>query len=218
MNFQIKEYPSLQYGSVYCIGRNYVKHINEMKSKQTEDPVVFLKPRSSLIFNGDTIHLASQSNSVHHEVELVLLIGKTTNKCSVDNALHCLKAFAVGIDVTARDLQSEAKKNALPWTLSKGFNTFAPVGNFVDYSDNTDMNHLDIQISVNDKMRQSGNTSNMLFTPAQIISYLSFQFTLTPGDLIFTGTPEGVSSISDGDIIHASIGNQLSTLEVYVRS
>lgn len=218
MSFEIKEYPHLQFGSIYCIGRNYANHIEEMKSEQTEDPVVFLKPRSSLIFNGDTILLPKQSLNVHHEVELVLLIGSQIKNVPLEDSLQYILAIAVGIDVTARDIQSEAKKKGLPWTLAKGFDRFAPVGNFFDFSPDIDIQNLDIQVSVNNEIRQKGSTSNMLFSAAEIISYLSHQFTLCPGDLIFTGTPEGVSPITDGDTVEASIGNQLSTLKVHVRS
>lgn len=218
MNYQIKKYPHLEFGSIYCIGRNYAKHIEEMKSKKTDDPVVFLKPRSSLIFNDQFIQLPVQSANVHHEVELVLLIGQETMNCSVDDSLNTIQAIAVGIDVTARDIQTTAKKNGLPWTLSKGFNTFAPVGNFIEFDSTIDLQNLDIQVKVNGEIRQKDNTCNMLFSVAEIISYLSHQFRLTPGDLIFTGTPEGVSPIVDGDIIEASIRNQSSMLKVYVRS
>ncbi|MDR9365237.1 MAG: fumarylacetoacetate hydrolase family protein [Balneolaceae bacterium] len=218
MDYTINEYPHLQFGSIYCIGRNYAKHIEEMKSKRTDDPVVFLKPRSSLVFNDQTIHLPQQSSTVHHEVELVLLIGRAVKNCSVKEALQTVQAVAVGIDVTARDIQSQAKKNGLPWTLSKGFDTFAPIGNFVELDSLSDIQNIDIQVRVNGELRQLGNTSKMLFSVSELISYLSHQFTLNPGDLIFTGTPEGVSPITDGDIIDASIGDQLSTLKVYVRT
>lgn len=218
MSFEIKEYPHLQFGSIYCIGRNYAKHIQEMKSSRPKNPVVFLKPRGSLIFNGETIQLPEQSETVHHEVELVLLIGKKAQKVSTADALKIVHACAVGIDVTARDIQSEAKKNGLPWSLAKGFDTFAPVGNFADFTPDIDLQNLEIHIQVNSETRQQGNTSDMLFSTAEIISYMSDQFTLYPGDLIFTGTPEGVSPLMAGDVIEAFIGNQLSTLKVYVRS
>lgn len=217
MNFKIREYPHLHFGSLYCIGRNYAAHIKEMRSKKTEHPVVFLKPRSSLIFNDDTIQLPAQSSNVHHEVELVLLIGTVMKNISVSEALTSIKAIAVGLDITARDIQAEAKKKGLPWTLAKGFNTFAPVGNFADFNAEINLQNLEIQVSVNGEVRQNGNTANMLFNAGEIVSFLSQQFTLYPGDLIFTGTPEGVSKLSDGDTVEAFIGNQLSTLKVHVR-
>ena len=218
MNYQIKEFPHLQFGSIYCIGRNYAKHIEEMKSEKTADPVVFLKPRSSIIRSGSKIELPSISSNVHHEVELVALIGKETFHVSEDKALDSVCALAVGLDLTARDLQSDAKKAGLPWTLSKGLHSFAPLGNFIKYSSNgtVDVQNLDISVHVNGLCRQSGNTSGMIFTLSEIISYLSAHFKLNPGDLIFTGTPEGVSQINRGDRISAAMGGNLSTLEVDV--
>lgn len=218
MNFTISEYPALQFGSIYCIGRNYAKHIKEMKSTRTKNPVVFLKPRSSLIFNQQTVHLPSNSNDVHHEVEMVLLIGNKTKNISVQDAALSIKAVAVGLDITARDLQESAKKNGLPWSLAKGFDTFAPVGNFVEYNKEMNLENMHIELHVNGEIRQSGNTSNMLFKPSEIISYLSNQFTLYPGDLVFTGTPEGVGPIKPGDVLKADIHHSLSSLEVHVQS
>ncbi len=218
MTYQIQEYPHLQFGTIYCIGRNYAKHIEEMKSEKTIDPVVFLKPRSSIIRNSEKVILPSISSNVHHEVELVALIGKETFQVTEDEALQSVHALSVGLDLTARDLQSEAKIAGLPWTLSKGLHSFAPLGNFIDYNTkcNIDVQNLNLSVSVNGNVRQSGNTSGMIFSLAEIISYLSTHFKLAPGDLIFTGTPEGVSQIHKGDKIVATIGDNLSTLEVDV--
>lgn len=214
MDFSIPDYPDMQFGSVYCIGRNYAKHIEEMKSKPTTDPVVFLKPRSSLIFDKDSVIIPPASNDVHHEVELVLLIGKTTKDIEPENALASLKAVAVGIDMTARDIQVKAKKAGLPWTLSKGFDTFSPIGNFSEYNSDLNLENIDIELRVNNSLRQSGNTSSMLFKADQLISYLSSKFTLYPGDLIFTGTPEGVGRVNPGDKLSASLNHGLSSLQV----
>ncbi|MCC5941990.1 MAG: fumarylacetoacetate hydrolase family protein [Balneolaceae bacterium] len=218
MNFIIPEFPLLNFGSIYCIGRNYAEHIKEMKSIPTDSPVVFLKPRSSIVFNNGIIKLPEESTNVHHEVELVLLIGKECHNISKEDATDAVKAIAVGIDVTARDVQSDAKRNGLPWTFAKGFDTFAPIGNFVPADNSIDLQNLDISVHVNSELRQLGNTSNMIFTVNEIISYLSHRFTLYPGDLIFTGTPEGVSQIHHGDKIDAQIGNNLSSLTVHVQA
>lgn len=207
-----------QFGTLYCIGRNYARHVAEMKSEILDEPVVFLKPRASVIFNEQSIIIPEKSKNVHHEVELVLQIGNKTDNVSPESALESVKSIAVGLDITARDLQSEAKKAGLPWALSKGFKTFAPVGNFVEYNEDVDLQNLEINVKVNGEIRQSGNTSMMLFSAAEIISYLSKNFTLLPGDLIFTGTPEGVSQIHSGDVIEASLENQLSALKIYVQS
>lgn len=217
MSFQINEYPHLQFGSLYCIGRNYAKHAAEMDSDLPETPVVFLKPRSSIIRQGEKIHLPSDSDNVHHEVELVALIGSTAKSVVPSDALKYIKAVAVGIDLTARDLQSEAKKGGLPWSLSKGFDTFAPVGNFVDLDHNIDPQNVTIKLIVNGEIRQVGHTKDMIFSLNRIIAYLSERFTLYPGDLIFTGTPEGVSRILPGDHIEAAMGDQLSTLTANVQ-
>ncbi|MCC5906701.1 MAG: fumarylacetoacetate hydrolase family protein [Balneolaceae bacterium] len=218
MNFLIPEHPHLSFGTLFCIGRNYAKHIEEMNSKPADKPVVFLKPRSSLLFTNQPIILPPSSENIHHEVEMVLLIGKKCRSVPVTSANEMIEAVAAGIDVTARDIQTDAKKNGLPWALSKGFDTFAPVGNFAKISNQDDIQHFDLSVTVNGEIRQSGNTSNMLFSTAEIISYLSEQFTLYPGDIIFTGTPEGVSRIKPGDRIEAKLGNNLSTLSVHVSS
>lgn len=217
MNFTIPDYPNYTYGSVYCIGRNYVDHIKEMNSVQTSDPVVFLKPRSSIIHTGGSVQIPPASNDVHHEAELVLLIGKEVKNCSVNKALETVKAFGIGIDFTARDLQSKAKTNGLPWTLAKGFDTFAPLGNLVEYADSHNLEELGITLSVNGELKQNDSTSLMIFSPAEIISYLSCQFTLHPGDLIFTGTPKGVSPVQSGDSVLATLENHLSTVQINVR-
>jgi 2-keto-4-pentenoate hydratase/2-oxohepta-3-ene-1,7-dioic acid hydratase in catechol pathway len=216
MKFEIPLFSDIQFGTIFCIGRNYAEHIKEMKSERTSDPVVFLKPRNSILFDGDTLVLPSSSSNVHHEVELVLLIGSKAENVSKREAHKYIKGYAVGLDITARDIQSEAKQNGLPWTLAKGIRGFAPLGNFVRYNKNHDFSDLNITVSVNDKVRQNGTTSDMIFSPAELIAYLSTQFTLYPGDLIFTGTPEGVSKISGGDHIQASLNNGESTLEIFV--
>lgn len=216
MNLKIPHFPHLQYGSLYCIGRNYSEHIEEMKSEKTADPVVFLKPRSSIIHSGDSIVIPSVSSDVHFEAELVILIGSTTKNVSEEDALNSVEAFGIGIDMTARDIQSEAKKKGLPWSLAKGFDTFAPIGNFQKYSSDLDFQKLSLELRVNGEVRQSDTTSKMIFTMPQLISYLSQHFTLYPGDLIFTGTPKGVGQVNPGDKIEASLGDQLSTLSVDV--
>lgn len=216
MNEPIPDYPHLQYGTLYCIGRNYSEHISEMNSEQTADPVVFLKPRSSIIRNGDSIIIPAISSDVHFEVELVILIGSKAKDISEENALNSVEAFAIGIDMTARDIQSEAKKKGLPWSLAKGFDTFAPLGNFHKYSSDLDLQKLSLELRVNGEVRQSDKTSKMIFTVPQLISYLSKHFTLYPGDLIFTGTPKGVGQINIGDKIEASLGDHLSSLSVDV--
>lgn len=218
MDYTIPDFPDLTYGSLFCIGRNYVDHIKEMKSKQTSDPVVFLKPRNSIIHSDGSVIIPEATSDVHHEAELVLLIGKITRNCPPEEALASVLAFGIGIDFTARDLQSQAKKDGLPWSLAKGFDSFAPVGNLIPYTDSEDLNNIAISLHVNGERRQHDSTSLMIFNSADIISYLSHQFTLTPGDLIFTGTPKGVSSVNPDDSIIAALGDNLSTVTIDVKN
>lgn len=218
MSFQINEYPNLQFGTLYCIGRNYARHAAEMNSDVPDTPVVFLKPRSSILRSGEPVKLPSDSDNVHHEVEMVALIGAITKSVTPSDALKHVKAIAVGLDMTARDLQSEAKKGGLPWSLAKGFDTFAPVGNFAELTNEIEPGNLAIRLKINGEIRQDGHTSDMIFSLEQLIAYLSERFTLYPGDLIFTGTPEGVSRVLPGDHIEAMIGDQLSTLTADVLS
>lgn len=216
MNFTIPSFPNLQYGSIYCIGRNYVEHIHEMKSKETADPVVFLKPRSSIIHDGGTISIPEKSNNVHHEIELVILIGEKVRNISTEHAASVIRGFGVGIDVTARDVQSDAKSKGLPWSLAKGFDTFAPVGNLLPFDKSINLQNLKLQLKVNGEVRQEDSTSKMIFPVSTLISYLTKNFTLYPGDIIFTGTPKGVSKVSKGDKIEAVLGDNLSALSLHV--
>jgi acylpyruvate hydrolase len=202
-------------GKVLCIGRNYAAHAVEMKSELPERPVVFLKPTSALIDSGGSVLLPPESHDVHHEVELVAVIGRTGRHISEEAALDHVAAYAVGLDMTARDLQDEAKRKGLPWTISKGFDTFAPLGALASAVD-IDVQHLEVRLEVNGQLRQKGHTQHMLFSVAYLISFCSRIFTLVPGDLLFTGTPEGVGRVQEGDVLEATITG-LPPLRVDVR-
>lgn len=208
--------PNLEIDNIYCIGRNYVEHARELNNEPPSQPLVFLKPSSSVIYDGDQIQLPSQSNNVHHEVELVVAVGKGGKNIPKENAMEHVAGYAVGIDVTARDIQRQAKDNAHPWVVAKGFDTFAPLSSFVEKDRISDPQNIDLQIAVNGEIRQSDNTELMIFPVAELIHYLSTIFTLQPGDLIFTGTPKGVSPITSGDQIKASLDGGLATLTVSV--
>jgi len=209
--------PDFDICTVYCIGRNYVEHAHELKNEIPDQPMVFLKPASSIIFDGDSIQLPSQSNNVHHEVELVAAIGKGGKNIPEKHALEHVAGYGVGIDVTARDIQQQAKEKRHPWTVAKGFDTFAPISKFVSADKIQDPQNIELHISVNGTERQHDNTKLMIFPVAKLISYLSDIFTLHPGDLIFTGTPKGVSPIQSGDQIEATLDNSLAKLRVSVQ-
>jgi 2-keto-4-pentenoate hydratase/2-oxohepta-3-ene-1,7-dioic acid hydratase in catechol pathway len=203
-------------GKLLCIGRNYAEHAREMKAEVPKEPVVFLKPASAIIASGETIVIPPFSNDVHHEVELVVLIGKQGKNIARVSAFEYVAGYAVGLDMTLRDIQAEAKKKGLPWTVAKGFDTSAPVSPFVPAASIPDPQQLAISLSVNGTERQHGSTADMLFPVDVLVAYLSTVFTLEPGDMIFTGTPDGVGPVVTGDMLEASI-ESVGSLLVGVR-
>lgn len=208
--------PHLQVNNIFCIGRNYALHAKEMNSVIPDEPIVFLKPNSSILFDGGTVKLPKRSSDVHHEVEMVVAIGTEGRNIPQDKAENYIAGIAAGIDFTARDIQSEAKKSGRPWTVAKGFDTFAPVSKFLVNNSSLNPDHLKIELLINDKIVQKGNTKEMIFSVGNLIFYLSSIFTLQPGDLIFTGTPEGVGPVQSGDKLLARLNEDLLTLQVNV--
>lgn len=203
--FQLPGMPGVEAGSIFCIGRNYVEHAKELNNPVPTSPIIFLKPRNSLVYEGGTIVLPRQSADVHHEVELVLLIGSKASNVSEADARGVISGIGVGIDLTARDLQQKAKDKGHPWTVAKGFDTFAPLGNLIPLGDDIDLASITMDLKVNGQTRQHGTTADMIFPCTHLIATLSSMFTLYPGDLIYTGTPEGVSAIRSGDRLEAQL-------------
>jgi 2-keto-4-pentenoate hydratase/2-oxohepta-3-ene-1,7-dioic acid hydratase in catechol pathway len=208
--------PDQPIGSIFCIGRNYQKHAEELGNTVPDRPMVFLKPASAVISSGETIVLPAQSREIHHEVELVIAIGQVGKNIAEEDAPEFIAGYGIGIDVTARDIQQQAKDRGHPWSVAKGFDTFAPLSHFKAATSQADFSNMKLALSVNDEVRQNGTTRNMIFPAAELIAYLSTIFTLQPGDLIFTGTPEGVSEIKAGDTIRASLSDNEIELEVSV--
>ena len=206
--------------TIYCIGRNYAEHAKELQNPLPSEPVVFLKPASAACGSGAEVVLPSQSTRVDHEVELVVAIGREGKKIPAETAMAYVAGFAVGIDFTARDLQEAAKKKSLPWTVAKGFDTFAPISHFIPASDIAPHADFRIALEVNGERKQSVSTAEMLFSVPTLIAYLSSIFTLMPGDVIFTGTPAGVSPVHAGDRVHASLqaGEMHAALDVRIKS
>lgn len=196
---------SVHVSKVLCIGRNYAKHASEMSSEVPSEPMVFLKPPSALIESGEAVAIPPQSQNVHHEVELVAVIGRKGKNISLAEALDYVDSYAVGLDMTARDIQQAAKDKRHPWSVAKGFDTFAPLGPRVPAADVRDPQQLTIELTVNGETRQHGATSDMIFPVAQLIAYCSRIFTLMPGDLLYTGTPEGVGPVAAGDELEATV-------------
>ena len=204
-------------GKLLCIGRNYAKHAAEMGSDVPDEPMVFLKPASAIVRSGDAVKLPPQSNNVHHEVELVAVIGRGGRNIDRDDALSHVVAYAVGLDMTARDIQSAAKQRRHPWSVAKGFDTFAPLGPLTPADQVGDPQELEIRVTVNGETRQHGHTKHMIFSVANLVHYCSQIFTLAPGDLIYTGTPDGVGPVQAGDQLKATLTN-CAPLQVRVES
>ena len=197
-------------GTIYCIGRNYIKHIQELENEVNAEPVLFLKPSASLITQQRQIELPAYSSDVHHEAEVVLLIGREGRHIPEAEALHHVTGVGVGLDLTARDTQSALKAKGLPWTVAKGFETAACVSDFIPLQSAGDLSSLRFTLHVNGDLRQEGDTSLMIFSVARIISHISSIVTLQPGDLIFTGTPHGVAAIAAGDRLELALGDTLT--------
>jgi 2-keto-4-pentenoate hydratase/2-oxohepta-3-ene-1,7-dioic acid hydratase (catechol pathway) len=190
-------------GKILCIGRNYVDHIKELGNEPPSAPVIFMKPASSIVGDGDRVTIPAYSNNCHHEAELAILVGKRAKNVASSEALSCVAGYGVAIDLTLRDVQDDLKKKGLPWDIAKGFDTACPLSSFVPAVPNPQ--DLAIRMTVNGELRQNGNTSLMIHSAAEIISYLSGIFTLEPGDVILTGTPAGVSRVVPGDRLCAEI-------------
>jgi 2-keto-4-pentenoate hydratase/2-oxohepta-3-ene-1,7-dioic acid hydratase in catechol pathway len=190
---------------IVAVARNYQAHATEMQSEIPKEPHFFLKPPSSLLGDNGEIILPKASARVDHEVELAVIMKKRTKEVVPEGVQDKILGFTVMVDVTARDIQAQAKQKGMPWTIAKGFDTFAPIGPVIMPAQAIDVNNLGIWLKVNSEYRQQGNTSQMIFTVEQLVSYISTIMTLEPMDIIATGTPSGVGSMQDGDIIEAGI-------------
>ncbi|WP_455480339.1 fumarylacetoacetate hydrolase family protein [Bartonella sp. B12(2025)] len=192
--------------NIYCVGRNYVEHIRELGNAIEDEPIIFSKPNSALVL-GNQIHLPDFSKEIHFETEIVLKISKDTFMVNEIEAEDCYDAVAVGLDLTARDLQTKLKEKKLPWLLSKGFKGAAYVSDFISKEKINDP--ITFEMKLNGKTRQLGNTKNMIFSFGKIISFLSSYIQLRSGDIIYTGTPQGVGKLSKFDEIDLYIEDSL---------
>ena len=193
---------------IICIGLNYRKHALELGWPLPDEPVVFLKPDSSILKNNKPFFLPDFSIDIHYEVEVVIKISKLGKGISAKFAHRYYDEITLGIDITARDLQNKLRTSGMPWELSRCFDGAAPIGNFIPVTDRTNMANLDFRLEINDKVVQNGNTSDMIFGINQIIEYVSKFFTLKTGDLIFTGTPPGVGQLRRNDNLVAFLGDE----------
>ncbi len=190
---------------VYCVGRNYVEHAREMGFTGREPPFFFLKPADAVLAvnNGETGTMAypSLTANLHHEIELVAAIGTGGKDIKAADAKQHIYGYAVGLDMTRRDLQGEMKKLGRPWDIGKGFDQSAPIGPIVPAAQAGDVEHAGIWLQVNGKDRQRSDLSKLIWNIGEIIEHLSAAWELQPGDLVFTGTPEGVAAVVAGDTL-----------------
>jgi 2-keto-4-pentenoate hydratase/2-oxohepta-3-ene-1,7-dioic acid hydratase in catechol pathway len=192
---------------IICIGLNYRKHALEMGWPIPEEPVVFLKPDSSLLKNNKPFFLPGFSDNIHYEVEVVIKISKLGKGISAKFAPRYYDELTLGIDITARDIQSRMAKAGMPWELSKCFDGAAPIGTFIPVASVSNLRDLDFRLEINGKTVQKSNTSDMIFGLNEIVEYVSKYFTLKTGDLIFTGTPPGVGQLKKNDNLVAYLVN-----------
>ncbi|WP_308992685.1 fumarylacetoacetate hydrolase family protein [Mariniflexile litorale] len=184
---------------IICIGRNYTEHIKELENEKPSDPVVFLKPDTSILLKKQPFFIPDFSNDVHYEVEILVKINRIGKHIDKKFAYKYYDEIGLGIDFTARDLQSELKEKGLPWEKAKSFDGAAVVGKWLPVSDVSDVNTIEFSLKKNDNIVQLGNTSHMLWKIDELIEYVSKYFTLKIGDIIFTGTPAGVGKVLAND-------------------
>lgn len=193
-------------GRIWCVGRNYADHSREMGSDpEREPPFFFAKPADSLVPNGGTLAFPAQTRDLHHEVELAVAIGSDGRNLSPEAALSHIYGYAVALDMTRRDLQAQAKRDARPWEMGKAFDESCPIGQIVPASDVGALSAGAIELRVNGRLRQSGDLADMSWSAAECISVLSASVTVRRGDLILTGTPAGVGPVQPEDWLEANI-------------
>lgn len=193
---------------IICIGRNYSAHAVELNNEIPKEPILFLKPDTSIVQKKQAFYIPEFSKEIHHEIELVVRIDKVGKNIEPQFAHKYYSQITVGIDFTARDLQQALKSEGLPWEKAKGFDGSAVVGEFIDKKQFKDLQDLNFSLKINNEIVQSGDTSQMIFAIDELISNVSKYFTLKVGDLIYTGTPKGVGPIKAGDVLEGFLENE----------
>lgn len=200
---------------IICIGRNYSKHIEELQNERPEEPVVFMKPDSAVLLKQHPFVIPEFSEDIHHEIELIVKINKVGKYIEPKFAHKYYDEISVGIDFTARDLQQKLKDKGLPWEKAKSFDGSAVIGDFLSKSEFNSLENLTFELTNNSKTVQKGDTSLMLWKVDEIIAYVSQYFTLKIGDIIFTGTPEGVAAVKPNDVLEGFLeGHKLFRIQV----
>ena len=201
---------------IICIGRNYADHISELNNERPTEPVIFMKPDSAILPNKNPFVIPAFSNDIHHEVEILVKICKVGKHIDAKFAHKYYEEIGLGIDFTARDLQSKLKEKGLPWEKAKAFDHSAVIGNFTSKKNYTSLENINFELKSNGTTVQEGNTSLMLWKIDELIAYVSQYFTLKIGDIIFTGTPKGVAKVTEGDVLEGFIEGK-SMFKIQIR-
>ncbi len=200
---------SYDVGKVVCVGRNYVGHAQELNNPVPDTPILFIKPTTAVVDIKHDIVLPKDKGICHHEVEIAVLIGREISCVDASEANAAIAGLGVALDLTLRDLQDSLKAKGQPWEVAKAFDGSCPMSDFVLYDNTIDLTQLEIRLAVNGVVKQAGKAIQMLFPILELISYISTIFTLLPGDVVLTGTPQGVGALRQGDNIEVELVNQL---------
>ena len=200
---------------IICIGRNYVNHIEELKNERPSEPVIFMKPDSAILLKQHPFVIPEFSQDIHHEIEVIVRINKVGKYIDTKFAHKYYDEISVGIDFTARDIQDQLKSKGLPWEKAKSFDGSAVIGEFLSKSQFISMENITFELTNNNKTVQKSSTSNMLWKIDELVSFISQYFTLKIGDIIFTGTPEGVAAVKTDDVLEGFLeGNKLFRIQI----
>jgi 2-keto-4-pentenoate hydratase/2-oxohepta-3-ene-1,7-dioic acid hydratase in catechol pathway len=199
----------IQIPKIICVGRNYTAHAREMGVEVKTEPLLFFKPPTAILQQGEDIPYPAYTSNLHHEVELGIVMAKEGKEIGAEEVYEYVYGYLLALDLTLRDKQEEAKKGGWPWAICKGFDGSLPLSGMVKSNDLEAIQNMDIKLWINGQLRQSANTHEMIFSVQELINYISRFFTLEKGDLILTGTPAGVSPIKPGDVIEATLGPRL---------
>ncbi|MBJ2137364.1 fumarylacetoacetate hydrolase family protein [Paraglaciecola chathamensis] len=200
----------LPVGKVVCVGRNYLEHIQELNNEVPEQPLLFIKPNTALCDVQQPIAIPKGKGSCHNELEIAILIGKQLTDCDDDTAKRGIHGVGLGLDLTLREVQDALKAKGQPWERAKGFDASCPISPFVPIDKVAIERNIEFSLSVNNKVRQQGNSANMMHNISSLIVDISKNFTLLPGDIVLTGTPKGVGPLQDGDELSLVLKGHLS--------
>lgn len=206
----------LPVGKAVCVGRNYAAHARELGNAVPETPILFLKPRTAMVPLSPDFAIPADRGGCHHETEIAVLIGRTAKDISLDEAPGVIAGYGLALDLTLRDLQNQLKKQGYPWEVSKAFDGACPLSPFISPEAMGDVTTAELSLTVNGEPRQHGQVQDMITGIYELVAYISRIFTLEPGDVVLTGTPEGVAALAGGDRLVLSLGNGGKTLATFI--